>query len=78
MIQYYIWQRDAEAAQCRRSEDRQTGLERRAAGGDENGNYGRHITNRQKFVAFTAGDLINLTLRPGLIIPQTSDDSLFA
>jgi len=27
---------------------------------------------------FTACDLFNLSLRPGLIMPQTSDDSLFA
>jgi len=37
------------------------------------------ITNRQKFVeTFTACDLLNLTFRPGFIIPQTSDDSFFA
>jgi len=42
--------------------------------------HGMKITNRQKFlniILLLVSDLFNLTLRPGLIIPQTSDDSLF-
>jgi len=38
----------------------------------------RCANNVRSLWTFTACDIFNLTLRPGLIMPQTSDDSLFA
>jgi len=41
-------------------------------------NASLQMTNRQKFETFTACDLFNLTIQPGLKMTQTFDDSLFA